>query len=292
MAIIRQSLTETANTFSQNQTLNGTANTAPNQTAASASSLMSRTLVDDEPFFNIGRCFSPLPVPSTGVLRGTASVNTNGYYVNVVVPVNAAASSYARASLYRQPTAIYPDFDGTPNGIDFSKRLGFMLKIGYRSFSATLDPSPTSLNSTYLRVYMGGNGGVPAVANANALTNRGFGIEVTDIDSCADGCAQDQFRIFCHNGTTYSTSAWFNLPTQGSFGGTIGVVSNGAGTITAFYGSDINRPTIVGSSLTGGPTTSGPNTLNWLDAVVVNSNAPTFSSEMNVFIQNAMIIAG
>jgi len=85
MAIIRQSLTETANTFSQNQTLNGTANTAPNQTAASASSLMSRTLVDDEPFFNIARCFNPLPVPSTGVLRGTASVNTNGNYVNLAV---------------------------------------------------------------------------------------------------------------------------------------------------------------------------------------------------------------
>jgi hypothetical protein len=295
MAIIRQSLTETANTFSQNQTLNGTANTAPNQTAASASSLMSRTLVDDEPFFNIGRCFSPLPVPSTGTAGGgTVSVNTNGYYVNVGIPENAAASSYARASLYRQPTAIYPNFVTPPNGIDFSKRLGFMLKIGYRSYNGTFSSSPTTLNNTYLRVYMGGNGGVPAVANANALTNRGFGIEVTDIDFCADGCLKDQFRIFCHNGTTYSTSAWFDFPTSpaGSFGGTIGVVSNGAGTITAFYGSDINRPTIVGSSLTGGPTTSGPNTLNWLDAVVVNSNAPVFSSEINVIIQNAMIIAG
>lgn len=294
MAIIRQSITETANTFSQNQTLNGTANTAPNQTAASASSLMSRTLVDDEPFFNIGRCFSPLPVPSTGVLRGTASVNTNGNYVNLSLTEGIAASSYARASLYRQPTAIYADFGGTPNGIDFSKRLGFMLKIGYKSLNFTLSSSPTTVNNTYLRVYMGGNGGVPAVANANALTNRGFGIEVTDIDFCADGCFQDKFRIFCHNGTTYSTSAWFDFPTfpQGSFGGTIGVVSNGAGTITAFYGSDVNRPTIIGSSLTGGPTTSGPNTLNWLDAVVVNSNAPTFSSGMEVTIQNAMIIAG
>jgi hypothetical protein len=294
MAIIRQSLTETANTFSQNQTLNGTANTAPNQTAASASSLMSRTLVDDEPFFNIGRCFNPLPVPSTGVLRGTASVNTDGNYVNLSLAEGVAASSYARASLYRQPTAIYNDFTGVPNGIDFSKRLGFMLKIGYRSFNFTLTSNPANLNNTYLRVYMGGNGGVPAVANANALTNRGFGIEVTDIDFCTDGCFKDQFRIFCHNGTTYSTSAWFDFPAfpAGSFGGTIGVVSNGAGTITAFYGSDINRPTIVGSSLTGGPTTSGPNTLNWLDAVVVNSNAPINSSEINVIIQNAMIIAG
>ena len=39
-------LLETANTFSANQTLNGTNNTAPNQTAASGSSLMTRDLGD------------------------------------------------------------------------------------------------------------------------------------------------------------------------------------------------------------------------------------------------------
>jgi|LakMenE01Jun11ns_1017448.scaffolds.fasta_scaffold9789962_3 hypothetical protein len=39
-------LLETANTFTQNQTLNGTNSTAPNQTAASGSSLMTRDLGD------------------------------------------------------------------------------------------------------------------------------------------------------------------------------------------------------------------------------------------------------
>jgi hypothetical protein len=39
-------LLETANTFTQNQTLNGTNNVAPNQTAASGSSIMTRDLVD------------------------------------------------------------------------------------------------------------------------------------------------------------------------------------------------------------------------------------------------------
>ena len=39
-------LLETANTYTQNQTLNGTNNTAPNQTAASAASVMTRDLVD------------------------------------------------------------------------------------------------------------------------------------------------------------------------------------------------------------------------------------------------------
>ena len=40
-------LLETANTFTQNQTLNGTNNVAPNQTAASGSSIMTRSLLDD-----------------------------------------------------------------------------------------------------------------------------------------------------------------------------------------------------------------------------------------------------
>jgi hypothetical protein len=39
-------LLETANTFTQNQTLNGTNNVAPNQTAGSGSSIMTRDLVD------------------------------------------------------------------------------------------------------------------------------------------------------------------------------------------------------------------------------------------------------
>ena len=39
-------LLETANTYTQNQTLDGTNNTAPNQTAASGSSVMTRSLVD------------------------------------------------------------------------------------------------------------------------------------------------------------------------------------------------------------------------------------------------------
>ena len=274
MAIIRQSLTETANTFSQNQTLNGTANTAPNQTAASASSLMSRTLVDDEPFFNIGRCFSPLPVPSTGVLRGTASVNTDGNYVNLSMPVSTAASSYARASLARNPTG-----GGT---ITYTNRLGFMIKGVVTGSFVTSQPM-------YIRIIMGGNGGVPAASNANALTSAGFGIELWGYDVSGDSDIEIFARVFCHNGAAYNVGAFTRISFS-AFSGSIGAISNGAGSVSLFTGYDLVRPISI-QTISGGPTVvAGANT--WLDAVAVNSSAGTNSNVTGLSITDMKIIAG
>jgi hypothetical protein len=142
---------------------------------------------------------------------------------------------------------------------------------------------------------MGGNGGVPAASNANALTDRGFGIELAIFDLPCDGEYGLCYRLFCHNGTTYSIAPSFVRVNDGTnFNGSIGVVSNGAGTISAFFGENLNRPTTPAfqGTLTGGPTTTGPNTLNWLDAAVVNSSAATSSTLLNFNITDMKIIAG
>jgi hypothetical protein len=271
MAIIRQSLTETANTFSQNQTLNGTANTAPNQTAASASSLMSRTLVDDEPFFNIARCFNPLPVPSTGVLRGTASVNTNGNYVNLLVSGSTAASSYARASLASVAT--------NESGFSYGVRSGFMMRA--RAVGTGGFPTPNTL----IRVIMGGNAGVPAASNANALTASGYGFEIGQTGDIED--SNGFIRAFCHNGTTYTAGTQQGI----SFDvlGTFGIISNGSGSVSLFYGAGQNRPLAI-QTISGGPTGQVAN--QWLDAVVVNSSAASSANSASMTISDMKIITG
>jgi hypothetical protein len=59
-------LLETANTYTQNQTLDGTNNTAPNQTAASGSSVMTRDLVAYEVGHNTNFGLAPLHGQSSG----------------------------------------------------------------------------------------------------------------------------------------------------------------------------------------------------------------------------------
>jgi hypothetical protein len=75
-----------ANTFAQNQTLDGTNNVAPNQTAASSSSIMTRSLVDsklllrDFPLHPKSVSFFAYPNTSTAAASGgSAGAGNTGY---------------------------------------------------------------------------------------------------------------------------------------------------------------------------------------------------------------------
>lgn len=72
-------LKDAANTFTQNQTLNGTNNVAPNQTAASGSSLMTRDLVDARSGF-LAEGLSIIPVGGLG--SGYSTVVGSGSATN------------------------------------------------------------------------------------------------------------------------------------------------------------------------------------------------------------------
>lgn len=259
MAIIRQSLTETANTFSQNQTLNGTANTAPNQTAASASSLMTRSLASDEPFFNLGACYRPASL--TYGFAGTSAqssqiAGTNGL---AVIGSGTTATGYGRATL-GQGLSTFSNFSG--GGINFNRKIG----VATRFFIGARTPN------NLIRLIVGGNGAVPATADQNALSNNGFGWEIrfTGTDT--------EVRIFVHNGTTYSTSpSWQNLGVTGDHLYTVmylAIYSNAAGLITCFYGINGNR-NLSTITLSGGPTGNTLFANSYVDLVCVNGSTPS-----------------
>ena len=267
--------TTTPSVFSDNLTLSGTNNTAANQTAASDSSLMTRSLVADEGFFNLWNTFRPVPNPGTGSLRATATINSDGLFYQLNLPTPAAtASSYGRVSLSRGCNGVH---FVAGNGIRFNRRLGVMVR-GTFAYQGSADATTIS------RLIIGGNGGVPATSDANALTDRGFGIEFG-----SNGGVQS-IRAFAHNGTTYTTGPWISataIQIQ-----TYGILSDGAGNISLLYGTQGSRPSVAaGYPITGGPTAIGNGSLNYIDHVVVNSSAATTATTTFMLVQDAVILA-
>jgi hypothetical protein len=245
------------------------------QTAATASSLMTRSLVGDEAFFNLWNVFRPVPNPGTGNLRGGATINSDGlfYQLNCNTPA-ATASSYGRVSLSRGCNGIHFIAGG---GIRFNRRLGVMMR-GTFAYQGSSDATTVS------RLIIGGNGGVPATSDANALTDRGFGIEFG-----SNGVVQS-IRAFAHNGTTYTTGPWISataIQIQ-----TYGILSDGAGNISLLYGTLGSRPSVAaGYPITGGPTSAGSTSTNYIDHVIVNSSTATTATTTFMLVQDMVILA-
>jgi hypothetical protein len=243
------------------------------QTAATASSLMTRSLVGDEQFFNLWNVFRPVPNPGTGSLRATAAINSDGLFYNINInPSNTAANSYGRVSLSRGCNAIHFIQGG---GIRFGRRLGVMLR-GVMCYGGATD------STTVSRLIVGGNGGVPASSDAPALTSHGFGMELG-----GNGTTQS-IRAFCHNGTSYTNGPWVSATSI-----TIqnyGIISDGLGNISLLQGVLGSRPSIV-STITGGPTATGSTSTNYIDHVVVNSSTATSATLTYALIQDVVILA-
>jgi hypothetical protein len=90
-------LLETANTYTQNQTLDGTNNTAPNQTAASGSSVMTRDLVDKRllaaPIFYTGGMLVNMSLSGGASLEGLSPQFAGGNFTGAQCP-NSVATSF------------------------------------------------------------------------------------------------------------------------------------------------------------------------------------------------------
>jgi hypothetical protein len=104
------------------------------------------------------------------------------------------ATSYGKtaySSMYGNDTAL------TGAGINFANGIGFA-GIGLFYIGST------STAGQAVRIIVGDDsqGTIPAASGTNALTTRGFGFEI-QIDS-----GVRKLRVFAHNGTTYSTSAY------------------------------------------------------------------------------------
>ena len=158
---------------SDNLTLNGTANTAPSQTATSDSSLMTRLLAAQEPFWELGRCWR---------INGTAGLYSAG--TGTLTPTLAAGMIAQLKSPYLSAVAatgttnvVLSSSSASFNSGSGSSSLTFLSGIGvayrfYLSAGANWDAT--------VRFVIGGNHGTTTnipYSDQNALTSYGFGVE-------------------------------------------------------------------------------------------------------------------
>jgi hypothetical protein len=255
-----------AQTFTANATLNGTNNTAPSQTAASTSSLITRDLCDVNPLWSLNRVM-PMGSYSYGNSNGSAGANyTNG---GANFSCNAVNSAYGRATLFR---GINNAISLSGGGINFSRPISVSCRFAASDMG-------TSGGGNLLRLVVGSNGGTPPTANSNALSARGFGVEF------GYNTAINQCRIFVHDGTNYNVSSWYSTGiAAGSYANYHVILSSdGTGNVSLYLsaanaGTALARPsTTAVLTRANGPTGSGSNSFGYVDIVAVTAAAANAS---------------
>jgi hypothetical protein len=134
-------LKDAANTFTQNQTLNGTNNVAPNQTAASGSSVMTRDLVDVRN--------TALWVPIGGRPNNAQANGSNWAFVPWGVAT--AGECYLIPVTHKNLAAMYINiaFTGAPIAATFAVDLFFGNSTGS---NAAANPTTQTLTGTVTQV--------------------------------------------------------------------------------------------------------------------------------------------
>jgi hypothetical protein len=185
-------------TVTGNATLNGVGNTAPQQTADSGSSLMTRELSDNNPIQTIG---TVRPVGAFGFSSaGGGTASANHAFGGADVRSGTNTNGFGRASLYR----------GLNNNNNFT---GSGIKPQNMSISVLFAINNMTTNSV-ARLIVGSGGfqnAAPllAPADSNALSARGFGVEIARTATTnVYPLPTLRARLFAHDGTNYHTSAY------------------------------------------------------------------------------------
>ena len=263
--------------FSGNQTFAGTAAftntdrpTSSGSSTLAATSLMTRDDVDSSAFDNFGRTIQIFN-PTVAFSGAGGFVQTGNPTYIADIRTGSAANAYARATINR---SLNQAAEITGGGIDFSNPTAIALRL-------MLNMSDTIHK---LRLVVGGNGGVPATADNDALAVVGYGFEVAL--NASNFLTIASFR---HNGTTYvratPTVTTFTTSTVSSQFFTFVLTNNGSGTITTQMKT--GRTVLFTSTQTGGPTTSGVLTNSYTDLVAVNGASS--AAQIRCSLQNAMI---
>lgn len=242
-------LEDTANTFSQNQTLNGTNNVAPNQTAASDASLMTRSLVDartagylfcERGFYII----TPLQGIFTNVGSGSGTINQSGVGGFRVATGTTASSS----SLYRANPGAIMRFGRTNNtaGIQWSRTvtLGWDGQIDVRT-------------NGVLRLQFGRANNATTIADLSGL---GIGL-------IWDGTT-GTVTAEVHNGTTRNTGSCGTFTNTFAIWTSVRMVSSG-GTLTVYINDSL------AGTVSGAPTSDAGTTANNIHLSIENGAATT-----------------
>jgi hypothetical protein len=188
-------LLESANTFTQNQTLNGTNNVAPNQSASSDSSLMTRALGDARYFLNnaILTDFYDIPLAnSNGAnsgLNAFSIASNQGFTSTFTGGAAPAANSYAVWS----------------NNYSGATQSSSSVFCG-AGFGLTAIIQSPARDDCFTRLIVGG-----LSANTDrtlgTLTAKGFGIE-TDRSLAGTGNTAFRMRLIYNDGTTTHVGSW------------------------------------------------------------------------------------
>lgn len=220
-----------------------------------------------ENFYKI-RSLYPRNTGQTGT-GGLGSIDTGGALCNS----GTSLSGYGRVTISSTITTHNP-FSGSAIDFDIPMKFGVVAAISLANTNCGI------------RFIVGGNNGVPATIDNNALSARGFGVEFIFQNAGIEA------RLFCHDGTTYATSSYVaGVATSGGGIGYYVFGSDGLGNIFFDFtnaGSNlftstnnyIQKPSRA-LTLTGGPTgASGGN--GHFDIAAVNSSANTPSATGNV----------
>jgi hypothetical protein len=240
-----------------------TSTTRPTSAATgtpAATSLMTRDDVALEPFYNLGSIFRVSAIPAF-LTSGTGSAaTTNAGDRWVALSSGTSNSGWGRAQIGRGITTV-PSLSGA--GINFASKLGVSIVLWLGNSAAT-----NNLNIFRLRF---GSDNTPVADGVDAVSYRGFGVEIK-----ARGTSHD-WRVYGHNGTSITYSAWSNtgmnvdtLQTRIN----LSVISDGSGTITASLGVNGSR-TLSTITTTGGPTTAGTSAQAFVECHVANSASGT-----------------
>jgi hypothetical protein len=231
---------------------------------------MTRDDVDAAEFDNFGRTFQVIGA-TFGNTGASSSAQSNYPSYIADIRTGATANAYARASINR---SLSQAVEITGGGINFSLPSAIAVRL-MLNLSDTIHK---------LRLVVGGNGGVPATADNDALAVVGYGFEI--------GLNASNFvtiASFRHNGTTYvkatPTVTTFTNSTVSNQFFTLVLTNNGSGTITTEMKS--GRTVLFTSTQTGGPTTSGILANSYVDLVAVNGASS--AAQLRCSLQNAMI---
>ena len=257
-------LEDAANTFSANQTLDGTNNTAPNQTAASGSSVMTRDLTDDAIFRRWNRWaiyenfnFKTAELTTIG---GTASPGATTGGADVPAWVYRPTNVVDAANNYQALLGPYLQLSSGTNRVtkNWSKRSVLALRILHIASGGTI------------RYYWG-----PQASNwaGGALAVRGIGFEIVNNSLVAT----------CHNGTS-KTTASIGVTLSNIILYNLLIESDGAGGVR-WYVDGAEQ-----TALTGGPTgNSGSSQYGFCtEAVNPTPAAGTFVAIYNLMLASAL----
>jgi hypothetical protein len=173
------SLDNINNNFSASQTFAGSANTAPNQTAASGSSLMTRDLVDQRILFG-GPYVSNIATVSWNQTLGTggATVNNGNFFT---VGNGASPTAGVTAAVLSSPNTGY-QFISPDNGVAAALNSGNGGVVNFTQpfalgFFLEMRNSLTNALDVISRVFLGGASVTLGVAGG--INNAGFGVRIS-----------------------------------------------------------------------------------------------------------------